>query len=191
MTGGGPGAMEAANLGAMLTGRGPVDQQRMDAAIAMLAEVPHFAPTSEGGHGITAWARAAFEVIERFGCRGESVGIPTWFYGHEPPNAFATHVAKYFSNALREDMLLRHCRGGIIYLPGAAGTVQEIFQAATGNFYTDPGVEPAPMVLLGHQHWTRTMPAWPLLESMGAGRPMGEKLALVDSVEQACAVLDP
>jgi hypothetical protein len=33
--------------------------------------------------------------------------IPTWFYGYEPPDVFASAMAKYFSNALREDVLLR------------------------------------------------------------------------------------
>ena len=66
---------------------------------------------------------------------GRSLSIPTWFYGHEPTNVFATDIAKYFSNALREDTLLNRCRGGVVYLPGQAGTVQEIFQAVTENFY--------------------------------------------------------
>ena len=66
---------------------------------------------------------------------GRSLSIPTWFYGHEPSNLFATGIAKYFANALREDTLLHRCRGGIVYLAGQAGTVQEIFQAVTENFY--------------------------------------------------------
>ena len=41
--------------------------------------------------------------------------------GHEPTNLFATRIAKYFANALREDTLLHRCRGGIVYLPGHAG----------------------------------------------------------------------
>ena len=45
---------------------------------------------------------------------------PTWFYGHEPPNVFADHVAKYFRNAIREDVLLQVCDAGIVFLPGAA-----------------------------------------------------------------------
>ena len=64
-----------------------------------------------------------------------SVGVPTWFYGHEPPNVFAGAIAKFFSNALREDGLLARCTDGVVYLPGAAGTVQEVFQAVTGHYY--------------------------------------------------------
>ena len=69
-----------------------------------------------------------------------SLGIPTWFYGHEPPNVFATAIAKYFRNATREAILLQVCDAGIVFLPGAGGTVQEIFQDACENYYADAGV---------------------------------------------------
>ncbi|BAU86393.1 rossmann fold nucleotide-binding protein [Streptomyces laurentii] len=61
------------------------------------------------------------------------MGIPTWFYGREPPNAFASQVAKYFANAIREDGLPARSTAGVVFLPGAAGTVQEIFDDATPN----------------------------------------------------------
>lgn len=179
MTGGGPGAMEAANLGAWMAGR-PDD---LDDALVLVGAAPDFHAD------LTAWARAALAVRERFGDGSASIGIPTWFYGHEPPNAFATHIAKYFSNALREDTLLQRCRGGIVYLPGAAGTVQEVFQAATGNYYAAAGVATTPMVLVGVEHWTRRLPAWPLLEALGRDRAMGTRLHLVDTMDEAAAVL--
>ena len=86
---------------------------------------------------LDAWVASAYAVRERWPAAeaGPSLSIPTWFYGHEPTNLFATGIAKYFANALREDTLLHRCRGGIVYLPGQAGTVQEIFQAVTENFY--------------------------------------------------------
>ncbi|WP_235996720.1 LOG family protein [Aestuariimicrobium ganziense] len=190
LTGGGPGAMEAANLGAALARPGhDVDTAVIDAAVDELATVPSFRPRAEGGQGITAWARKALEVKHRYDGEGTSVGVPTWFYGHEPPNAFASHIAKYFSNALREDTLLQRCRAGIIYLPGAAGTVQEIFQAATGNYYAAADVVPAPMVLVGVEHWTRTLPAWPLVQGLARGRSMEAHVHLVDDIEQAAQVL--
>ena len=179
MTGGGPGAMEAANLGAHLAQQ----PDQLAAAVAVLAEHADF------HDDLTAWARAALAVRERWQATGASVGIPTWFYGHEPPNGFATHVAKYFSNAIREDTLLQRCKGGIVYLEGAAGTVQEIFQAATGNYYAAEGAPTTPMVLVGVEHWTRRLPAWPLLEALGRDRAMGTRLFLVDRVEEATEVL--
>ncbi len=110
------------------------------------------------------------------------MGVPTWHFGHEPPNAFASKVAKYCSNAVREDALLRICRGGLIYLPGAAGTVQELFQAVTGNYYAVEDDDIIPLVLVGGDYWVNQLPAWPLLESLGKGRMMGTAIALVDTI---------
>ena len=115
----------------------------MNDAIQRLAAAPTFA------EDITYWAQTALDVLQNTRATGTSIGIPTWFYGHEPPNVFATGIAKYFSNALREDTLLERCAGGLIYLPGAAGTVQEVFQAATRNYYAPEGTNLAPMILLG------------------------------------------
>ena len=51
--------------------------------------------------------------------------------------------------------------------------MQEIFQAVTENFYAADPTRVAPMVLVGVDYWTGTYPAWPLLQRLGAGRPMG------------------
>lgn len=179
VTGGGPGAMEAANLGAWL---GP-DAGTLDSALAMLADVPTFADD------VAAWARRAFDILARWPEGGVSLGIPTWHYGHEPPNAFASAIAKYFRNAIREDELLRICTAGIVFLPGAGGTVQEIFQDACANYYAASEAV-APMVLVGREHWTRRLPAWPLLEALGADRAMGARLHLVDDVTEVPDLLE-
>ncbi|MFG2267499.1 LOG family protein [Streptomyces sp. NPDC048720] len=178
-TGGGPGAMEAANLGAYAA---PFADGMLEEALVLLAKAPSFRPS------VTDWARAAFEVRTRWPGGGESVGIPTWFYGHEPPNAFAAHIAKYFTNAIREDGLLARSTAGVVFLPGAAGTVQEIFDNATPNYYESRG-EPTPMVLVDEEHWTRRLPAWPLLRSLAEGRAMESRISLVDRIEQAPAAL--
>jgi predicted Rossmann-fold nucleotide-binding protein len=177
LTGGGPGAMEAANLGSYLS----TDPGGLPAALELLAAAPGYST------GLDDWLRAAFAVRERWPVEqaGRSLSVPTWFYGHEPTNVFATGIAKYFANAVREDTLLHRCRGGIIYLPGQAGTLQEIFQAATENFYARDVERIAPMVLVGVDYWTTTYPAWPLLQRLAAGHPMESAIACVDSISEA------
>ncbi|MDX6354887.1 MAG: hypothetical protein QOF98_1790, partial [Streptomyces sp.] len=128
---------------------------------------------------VDAWAAAALAVRDRWPDGGPSYGLPTWSYGHEPTNPFAARIAKFFANATREDGLLSRCTAGVVFLPGAAGTLQEIFDAATPNYY---GAEPVPMVLVDRAHWTTQLPAWPLLQSLAADRPMEDRIALVDSV---------
>ena len=173
--------MEAANLGAYLSAW----PEELDSALAILARAPSYRPA------IDAWVSAAFAVRRRWPVdrAGTSISIPTWFYGHEPTNLFATRIAKYFANALREDTLLHRCRGGIVYLPGHAGTVQEIFQAVTENFYAADATQIAPMILIGIDYWTTTYPAWPLLERLGNGRLMGTVIHCVDDVAEAVRLL--
>jgi predicted Rossmann-fold nucleotide-binding protein len=181
LTGGGPGAMEAASLGARLHEQ-PTDV--LDEALARLAAVPHFAPD------VTAWATLGMQVREAWPAprRTSAVGVPTWFYGHEPSTPLACCHAKLFSNAVREDLLLAGSTAGLVVLPGAAGTVQEVFQATTHNYYaTEDHV--VPTVLVGVEHWTTTLPVWPLLRRLGEARPMGGHVHLVDAVEDAVAAL--
>ncbi len=178
-TGGGPGAMEAASLGARLARRPFHD---LDEAVAMLAAVPSFRPSVE------EWVRAAFSVCDRFDDPAPSLGIPTWHYGHEPSHVFATAIAKYFGNPSREAVLLEVCDGGIVFLPGAAGTIQEVFQDACENYYADES-SVAPMVLVGATYWTQTLPAWPLLQALARGRAMEGHVHLVNSAADAAALL--
>lgn len=179
LTGGGPGAMEAANLGAALNGTvGELEQ-----ALALLGATPGFSDD------ITSWVRVALEVREQWDLTGPSYGIPTWLYGHEPPNVFNLGLAKLFSNAIREDVLLRSSANGLVCLPGAVGTVQEIFQAVTPRYYVGDGDAVPPLILVGRDYWTHTLPVWPLLQSLAGGHPMRSAMHLVDRPQEVLPLL--
>ena len=137
---------------------------------------------------VDAWLDAAFEVRAMFPLSPEdeprctSVALPTWLYGHEPPNAFATHVAKYFDNSVREEGVLAIGMYGIVFAPGSAGTIQEIFQDATQNHYKTYGVV-SPMVFLGTKYWTEVKPIYPLLKLLAAGHEYERWLFISDDVD--------
>ena len=95
-TGGGPGAMEAANLGAWLA---PHPDAALDGALELLGAAVDF-------HHADDYLLAGQRVLDAYPDSAESLAVPTWFYGHEPTNQFATSVAKYFANSIREDGLL-------------------------------------------------------------------------------------
>lgn len=156
VTGGGPGAMEATHLGAWMAGR--IDEE-VNEAVDMLMPSPTF--KDEG------WLRRSFEVMERFPLQTNyrSLAIPTWFYGHEPTAPFATHIAKYFDNSVREDGIVTIAMGGIIYTPGSAGTMQEIFQDAVQNHYETLGYA-SPMIFMGKDYFTNCLPAYKFLKTM-------------------------
>ena len=156
ITGGGPGAMEATHLGAYMAGR---PDQEVEEAIAMMTPSPTF--RDEG------WLRRAFEVMDRFPMTSDyrSLAIPTWYYGHEPTTPFASDIAKYFDNSVREDGIVTVAKGGIIYTPGSAGTMQEIFQDAGQNHYESVGYA-SPMVFMGKDYYTNYMPAYALLKDL-------------------------
>ena len=155
ISGGGPGAMEATHLGVWFADQ---DETKLKAAIKILSEAP--------GYNHKHWLDKAFRVINEFqGSNYESIGIPTWLYGHEPPSPFASQIAKYFANSIREDGLLAIAKGGVIFAPGGAGTIQEIFQDATQNNYLSFGFS-SPMVFFDSYYWKEERPVYPLLTHM-------------------------
>ena len=170
VSGGGPGAMEATHLGAWMAGR---TMEEVDSALEILSEAPSYRDA--------LWLDTAMRV--RSLCpspRYVSLGVPTWLYGHEPATPFATHIAKYFENAIREDGILTIAKGGIIYSPGSAGTMQEIFQDAVQNHYLSFGYA-SPMIFLGTDYWTDEMPVYPMLQHLAEkGKYRNLLLSLTD-----------
>ncbi|PHI21841.1 hypothetical protein CEQ90_00710 [Lewinellaceae bacterium SD302] len=168
VSGGGPGIMEAANLGAYLAG---ISEEELQWVFDTLAASPKY--TDAGFH------EAAYEVLERFPDGNESLAIPTWFYGHEPSNLFATYIAKYFSNSIREDTLLAISLYGIVYAPGSAGTTQEIFQEAAQNHYVTYDFV-SPMVFLGRERYEIETSLYPTLRQLAFGRRYFDYLSITD-----------
>ncbi len=155
VSGGGPGAMEATHVGAWLAGK---TNENLKQAIEILKKAP--------GYKHPLWLDTAFEVLQLFPeSTYKSLGIPTWLYGHEPPTPFASHIGKYFANSVREDGLLTIAKGGIIFAPGSAGTIQEIFQEATQNHYLSFGYA-SPMIFMGEKYWTIDKPVYSCLRQL-------------------------
>lgn len=203
-SGGGPGAMEAAHVGASLS-RHP--DAAMTDTIAGLAVAPlmpdllgilHPDGTPDPALVETAgeWFAPAWVASRAIQNPVETLSIPTWHYGHEPTTPFATRIAKLFQNSVREDGLITIARQGLVFTRGSAGTLQEVFQDAQQNFYAQHPDYFSPMVFLDRDYWTRELPVGPLLDALFATAPTGvrhtaERLLLVtDDIAEAADHLD-
>ena len=179
VSGGGPGAMEATHLGAWMAGR---TEEETNDALAILQEAPSYKDIR--------WLDTALQVMEKYPQeKYVSLGVPTWLYGHEPATPFATHIAKYFDNSIREDSILTIAKGGIIYSPGSAGTMQEIFQEAVQNHYLSFGYA-SPMIFMNKQYWTEEMPVYRLMQHLvDKGKYKNLLMSLTDSLDEIVKTL--
>ncbi len=203
-SGGGPGAMEATHLGALFA---HASDEQIAGALQQLRSVPELPVSAKvvGANGaidmgivrqLHAWAKPAYELAQtQIGNGAKSLAVPTWYYGNEPISPFATYVAKYFQNSIREDVLLSLAANGIIYTPGAAGTLQEVFQDARQNYYLTHPEQFAPMVFFGGDFWTNVLPVRPVLQALFVNK-MGMSssdfdrfVAIVDTVDDAVGTL--
>ncbi|MBT8037401.1 MAG: hypothetical protein KJO21_07640 [Verrucomicrobiae bacterium] len=176
-SGGGPGTMEAANLGAWMAN---ADDDLLEQALAVLARAPIY--TDDG------YMQCAQEVIDLHPNGSSSLAVPTWFYGHEPTNLFSRHIAKYFSNSIREDGLLAIATYGVIYAPGSAGTTQEIFMDATQNHYVTFDVI-SPMVFLGENRYKDETMLFDCICQLAEGMAYADQLHCTDDVAEVVDVI--
>ncbi len=179
VSGGGPGIMEAANLGAFMADKS--DNSLQD-AIQYMSSAPHYTAPN--------FIEVSVDVHNRYKeGAGASLAIPTWFYGHEPSNVFATKIAKYFSNSIREDTLLAVCIWGVVYAPGSAGTVQEIFMDAAQNHYITYGYV-SPMIFLDRDHYEHETGLYPMIRKLSRGHAYHEMLACVNTAEEVLSFIE-
>jgi predicted Rossmann-fold nucleotide-binding protein len=171
--GGGLGIMEAANLGAYLADRSDAER---DHAVDALAGARPYAEDPAGYIG------AEVDVRERFAPGGESLAIPSWVNAREPISQFASHIAKYFSNSIREDGMLALATAGIVFAPGGAGTMQEIFQDAAQN--ADRIFGRSPMAFLDRQHYCRETGLYPALRRQAERLGFADLLSVSDEPEE-------
>ena len=118
----------------------------------------------------------------RFAPGGDSLAIPAWVTAGEPISQFASHIAKYFSNSIREDGMLAVATAGIVFAPGGAGTMQEIFQDAAQNAYRTFGR--SSMAFLDTQHYCVETGLYPALERQAARLGFADLLSVGDEPER-------
>lgn len=169
VTGGGPGAMEAANLGAYSVNE---SLETLDELMADLADSPDF------DSDVDEFIAAGLRANELITSPGVSLSVPTWFYGHEPSNPFCTHIAKYFFNSEREAGLLAIAKAGIVFTQGGPGTFQEVFQDAAQNAYETFGPA-SPMVFL-------EPPSGEFWASSGVTDVLGRSFTRDDGTHRGC-----
>jgi hypothetical protein len=97
-------------------------------------------------------------------------------------------IYQYFANSIREDGLLAIATYGVLYAPGSAGTIQEVFMDAAQNHFETFGAA-SPMVFFGHDYWTEEKPVYPLLQTLADGTPYADQLRVTDAVDPAVAAI--
>jgi predicted Rossmann-fold nucleotide-binding protein len=161
--------MEAANMGAYFS---LYNLEDLHDAIDSFKSAPNFHDDS--------YETLAQKIIAKYPNGRDNLAIPTWFYGHEPSNVFASHIAKYFSNSNREETLLAISIHGVIYCPGSAGTIQEVFADAAQNHYSTYDYV-SPMVFFGRNYFQNKLPVIQLISSLSKNKSYSNSIYISDN----------
>ena len=132
-----------------------LSEQPIDSLMEAITLKPH--PLTECRLVVTALSP------DRYPEGASSLGVPTWFYGHEPSNLFASHIAEYFANSVREDGLLaiagdylcqRSRRYGAGDLSGCCQNhLRNVRRCVSYGVFRS-------------QYWTETLPVLPLIKAL-------------------------
>jgi len=175
VTGGGPGIMEAANLGAYLA---RYEKKELSNAIATLSTAPVY-PGNQ-----VSYVAAATKVRSNYSDSGSSLAVPTWAYSDEPTGQFSSGIGKYFSNSIREDGLLAIAAWGVVFAKGSAGTLQEVFQDVAHNSYWSFHSR-GPMVFMGKKVFGDPPSIFDVVKARATADGYGDMVELVDKPEEA------
>jgi hypothetical protein len=96
-------------------------------------------------------------------------------------NMFATHVGKYFSNSIREDGLLAISEYGVVFAPGSAATIEEVFINAAQNHYATYNFC-SPMMFLGETHYLQSQ-VYSCLAQQAVGHAYAGMITISDEPE--------
>ena len=168
VTEGGPGAMEAANLGSYMA---PYPENELVEAIEILGSI-EMQEDPIAASNVALKVREQYKVMHGFHKSIEArggLGISSWqnSIGSTLPNAFMYAMAKLLRSATPEDLILDIAIGGTVFAAGRAGTTQEIFQAVTKSAYRVGG-QRGPLCLYGVQYWSEVVPIVSAVKSLHA-----------------------
>lgn len=175
MSGGSSGMMEAVHLGALLA---YYPENSVDDAITILSEEINYTD-------LVKYYNPALKVLNKYPMPKDivlSIAIPTWHY-FEPTAMFASHIAMYFNNPIREYNLLNFSYGGVLISPGSAGTISEIFLNHANQHYKTLGYN-APFVFQNNYWWTTKNPVYPLISQIANTENYKSRLFLVETPEE-------
>lgn len=136
-TGGGDGAMEAANLGAKFS---VYSEEDLEEALKLAEQYPEGGTEPED----VKFYKALFEKWPKQSIN--AFASSTWTYTDN--NWLCQYQARFFSDALAEFLLVDHCNCGIIFAPGGPGTrfecglwmQNQAYETGSGNSFAKPSV---------------------------------------------------